>query len=77
LNEQMQSAHSAWQTQQEQVHAQELQANDLRHRRDTLVQRLREDYQIDLVQESGVRSQESGVRKRERAQRSRRIAAVA
>src|SRR5262249_14822373 len=52
--------------QQEQVHGQELQASDLRHRRDTLVQRLREDYQIDLVaeaersQQSGVRGQESG-----------------
>jgi chromosome segregation protein len=52
LHEQMQSAHSAWQSQQEQVHAQELQASDFRHRRDTLVQRLREDYQIDLVEES-------------------------
>jgi chromosome segregation protein len=51
LHEQMQSAHTAWQAQQEQVHAQELQASDLRHRRDTLVQRLREDYQIDLVAE--------------------------
>jgi chromosome segregation protein len=61
----MQSAHAAWQAQQERVHAQELQASDLRHRRDTLVQRLREDYQIDLVEEtsgqdSGIGSQESG-----------------
>jgi chromosome segregation protein len=52
LHDQMQSAHAAWQTQQEQVHAQELQASDFRHRRDSLVQRLREDYQIDLVDES-------------------------
>jgi chromosome segregation protein len=52
LHDQMRSAHSAWQAQQEQSHAQELQANDLRHRRDTLVQRLREDYQIDLVVEA-------------------------
>jgi chromosome segregation protein len=48
----MQSAHAAWQTQQEKVHSQELQASDLRHHRDSLVQRLREDYQIDLVEES-------------------------
>jgi chromosome segregation protein len=34
------------------MHARELQAADLRHRRDALVQRLREDYQIDLVEES-------------------------
>jgi chromosome segregation protein len=52
LHEQMQSAHGAWQARQEQVHAQELQANDYRHRRDSLVQRLREDYQIDLVAEA-------------------------
>ncbi len=52
LNEQMQSAHTAWQAQQEQLHVQELQASDFRHRRESLVQRLREDYQIDLVEES-------------------------
>jgi chromosome segregation protein len=52
LHEQMQSAHAAWQARQEQVHAQELQASDFRHRRESLVTRLREDYQIDLVEES-------------------------
>src|SRR5262249_37162510 len=51
-HEQMQSAHSAWEARQEQVHAQELQASDFGHRRAALVQRLREDYQIDLVEES-------------------------
>jgi chromosome segregation protein len=52
LHEQMQAAHTAWQERQEQVHAEELTASDFRHRRDSLVQRLREDYQIDLVEES-------------------------
>ncbi len=47
--EQSQAARSAWQQQQEQAHQRELQVNDLRHRRDTLVERLREDYQVDLV----------------------------
>jgi chromosome segregation protein len=55
LHEQMQSAHTAWQVQQEQVHSQELQASDFRHRRDSLVQRLREDFQIDLVLEADTR----------------------
>jgi chromosome segregation protein len=49
LLEQSQSARAAWRAQQEQAHARELQVNDLRHRRDTLVQRLREDYQVDLA----------------------------
>jgi chromosome segregation protein len=52
LHAQMQSAHSAWQARQEQIHAQELQAGDYRHRSDALVQRLGEDYQIDLIAES-------------------------
>jgi chromosome segregation protein len=55
LHEQMQSAHTTWQARHEQVHAQELQASDFRHRRDSLVQRLREDYQIDLVLEADTR----------------------
>jgi chromosome segregation protein len=58
LHEQMQSAHAAWQARQEQVHAQELQASDVRHRRDSLVERLREDYQIDLVEEASRASHE-------------------
>ncbi len=48
LLEQSQAARSAWRAQQEQAHARELQVNDLRHRRDTLVGRLREDYQVDI-----------------------------
>ena len=34
--EQAQAAAIAWQQQQEQAHARELEVNDLRHRRDTL-----------------------------------------
>jgi chromosome segregation protein len=45
-----QEARSRWRAQQEQAHACELQVNDLRHRRDTLVDRLREDYQVDLAE---------------------------
>jgi chromosome segregation protein len=44
-----QAVRNEWRTQQETAHARELEVNDLRHRRDTLVDRLREDYQIDLV----------------------------
>src|SRR5262249_3587700 len=50
LSEQAQAARGAWQTQQEQAHARELEVNDLRHRRDTLVERMREDYQLDLAE---------------------------
>jgi chromosome segregation protein len=49
LAEQAQAARSAWREQQEQAHARELQVNDLRHRRGALVERLREDYQVDLA----------------------------
>jgi chromosome segregation protein len=42
------AARNDWRAEQEQAHAHELQAHDLRHRRDTLAERLREDYQIDL-----------------------------
>jgi len=44
-----QTVRNEWRTQQEQVHARELEVNDLRHRRDTLVDRMREDYQVDLA----------------------------
>jgi chromosome segregation protein len=46
--ERAQTARNAWQSQQEQAHARELVVNDLRHRRDALVDRLREDYQLNL-----------------------------
>jgi chromosome segregation protein len=48
LHQRMQIAHEAWQARQEEVHAAELSANDLRLRRGTLVERLRDDHQIDL-----------------------------
>ena len=49
LGERLQSAQTAWHQQQEQAHASELQANDLRHRSDILADRLREDYQLELA----------------------------
>ncbi|HEY1435053.1 MAG TPA: AAA family ATPase, partial [Thermoanaerobaculia bacterium] len=52
LQEQMHRAHADWQVRQEAVHSRELQASDLRRSRESLVERLREDYQIDLVAES-------------------------
>jgi chromosome segregation protein len=44
----VQTLRATWQARQEQAHARELEVNDLRHRRDSLVERLREDYQLDL-----------------------------
>jgi chromosome segregation protein len=51
LNEQAQADRANWRTQQEQAHARELEVNNLRHGRDALRERLREDYQIDLAEE--------------------------
>lgn len=51
LNERMQTVRGAWRSQQEQAHNRELVVNDLVHRRNTLLERLREDYQIDLAEE--------------------------
>jgi chromosome segregation protein len=48
-NEQAQASRNAWRTRQEQAHARELSVNDLRHRRDTLCERLREEYELDLA----------------------------
>jgi chromosome segregation protein len=48
LVERAQAIRSDWRRQQELAHARELEVNDLRHRRDTLTERLREDYQITL-----------------------------
>jgi chromosome segregation protein len=45
-----QALRNEWREQQEQAHARELEVNDLRHRRDTLTDRLREDYQIELAE---------------------------
>jgi chromosome segregation protein len=44
-----QAARAVRQEQQEHAHARELAVSDLRHHRDTLVERLREDYQLDLA----------------------------
>lgn len=49
-NEQVQAVRQTWQARQEQVHARDLEVRDLRHRLDSLVERLREDYQIDLAE---------------------------
>jgi chromosome segregation protein len=49
-NEQAQADRAAWRTQQEQAHARELAVNNLRHGRDALCERLREDYQIELAE---------------------------
>ena len=48
LADQTQVARAAWKSQQEQAHARELEVNALGHQRDTLVARLREDYQVEL-----------------------------
>src|SRR5262249_27005762 len=45
-----QTVRSEWQVQQEHIHSRELEASDLRHRRDALAQRLREDYQVNLAE---------------------------
>jgi chromosome segregation protein len=45
-----QTVRAEWRSQQEQAHARELEVNDLRHRRDTLSDRLREDYQLELAE---------------------------
>ena len=60
LSEQMQTVRGAWREQQEQAHARELEVNDLTHRRDTLVERLREDYQLDLAVEYRTRIEDRG-----------------
>jgi chromosome segregation protein len=49
LAEQLQSVRGQWQSQQEQTHGHELAAHELRHKRDTLITRLREDYQIEIA----------------------------
>jgi chromosome segregation protein len=48
LAEQAQSNRSTWRAQQEQAHVRELAVNDLRHHREALAARLREDYQLAL-----------------------------
>jgi chromosome segregation protein len=48
LAERSQAGRSEWQAQQEQAHARELVVNDMKHNRESLADRLREDYQIEL-----------------------------
>jgi len=50
LNERLQTAQGDWRTQHQQASERELQASDLRHRRDGLADRLREDYQLNLAE---------------------------
>ncbi len=47
--EQSQTIRAAWRARQEEVHARELEVNDVRHRSETLCGRLREDYQLELA----------------------------
>jgi chromosome segregation protein len=49
LTQQAQTARGEWRTHQENVHQRDLEATNLRHQRDTLVQRLRDDYQIEIA----------------------------
>jgi chromosome segregation protein len=55
LTQQAQTARAEWRTHQEAVHQRDLEATNLRHQRDTLVQRLQEDYQLDLAELYGAR----------------------
>ena len=48
IAEEAQANRSGWRERQEQAHARELEVNDLRHRRDALCDRLREDYRLEL-----------------------------
>ena len=50
MAERAHSLRNTWLEQQEQAHALELQVSDIRHRRDTLSERIREDYQLDLAE---------------------------
>ena len=56
--ERVQAARGEWQARQEEVHAHELTASELRHKRDTLIERLREDYQLDLAELHAARDAE-------------------
>jgi chromosome segregation protein len=49
LADRAQAAQTAWRAQQGQAHARELVVNDMNHHRDSLVNRLQEDYRLDLA----------------------------
>jgi chromosome segregation protein len=53
ITEEAQTQRGGWRERQEQVHARELEVNDLRHGRDSLCDRLREDYQLELSELHG------------------------
>ncbi|MCS7046109.1 MAG: AAA family ATPase, partial [Gemmataceae bacterium] len=46
----VQSIRTEWRDHQDQYHSLELTVNDVRHQRDTLVERLRDDYQLELAE---------------------------
>ncbi len=50
IAEEAQANRGGWRKRQEQVHARELEVSELRHRRDALCDRLREDYQLELAE---------------------------
>ncbi len=50
LSERAQAARSEWRSHQEQAHARELVVNDMHHHRETIADRLREDYQVELAE---------------------------
>ena len=61
LHEEIRCLRAAWQEKQAAAHTRELAAHDLQARRDAVAGRIRDDYGIDLGQESEAASQESGV----------------
>jgi chromosome segregation protein len=52
LHDRMQIAHGEWQARKEEVHAAQLAAGELQVRTQGLVDRLRDEHQIDLIEES-------------------------
>ncbi len=76
LTQQAQTARVEWRSHQENVHQRELEATNLRHQRDTLVQRLRDDYQIEIADTLGhgpvaIAAADGPIRSRGRAARDR------
>jgi chromosome segregation protein len=50
LGEEVQRVRQEWRQHSEQAHARQLTVNDLEHRRQSLAERIREDYQVELEQ---------------------------
>jgi chromosome segregation protein len=50
LGEEVQKVRQEWRQHSEQAHARQLTVNDLEHRRQSLAERMREDYQVNLEQ---------------------------